>query len=1560
MALVTDYNFSGHPLPMAGDVKPFRSPSRSVLRRSSRRESPSPAFSTSPTRPRGQRKTSDVEDNQNEEISILDPRRFTPTLHANLVSEILSLRRELESKNGLVVHLEENLHAAENERSELRNVVERNAKDARSRSSQMEDLEGQVQTALEDMAKQRDDAESGLAEAKRRLDTVQAKAKKQEDEAIRLFEVHERERSAWITQRQKLDHKLEVAETRLKIVLDEITANQALNRERDAENQQPPSVSWDLEKLRKVEEDNEKSQQMRSDSRMSNASNSSRRSRVARASVMSFGGSATVKMLGISLAEELQFDNYYDSGEDDEDEDAVNDAADALSQPRPFSAQSHIQSAKARKILGLTVEADELSDAGSQPEEEVQYVPISEMSQALSPIPESLRSPESILNQETLNIGNGIHVTREFGFEKSLPATPQPANERDERRKSQRYKQEPQSFNDAEAEKALPAVPDSNSYFPPAYTDSATQFTPPTSPSLYSQDTSSGADKDWGHTHSRDPSTQISMLDFKSLESCLMVSEACQTDEEPRKPLMRDASTFIVEEVKPIPRMQTSATQTSDIELPLMSTTKQSLASTGKLDVPIITINPPVSGPGSIRSSVVLPPQTKSAGCQASLAWEAGSRSISVQTEEIRIDQRTIKLPPHLLPSSITSNPPTPEPSSRSHTPEPPKRRAPLPPLREPPPVQSNIPRDRFCLEEEARDEYPGNNDNGPLASNGDPHMKRPVRTGSLFAGFDDSVVEPDKIFSETDYTDDELWNAAPIRKTLSKVKDSWKLVPQTDDSLLDRLESSKVGKQPKPELSLKDRSGEKNLAPKLAKQPDFHKQASVSKASAVPRQRNRSPSEPTPATEAIAAPPFPVPTRLSSRKGPHGTSDGSQSPTPLPGSGYWGVVRNKETGRPPIKRPALRKVRSEAATTKYAKGSQSRDLSPPPGPLSPSIPESPSLLSSVTQDGPRQGSLSPRPSEQLSTQPSLPSTSFDEVGINRTSVVDAIAQTMIGEWMWKYVRRRKSFGIPESPAVEFEQGKGGDNGARHKRWVWLAPYERAVMWSTKQPTTGSALLGKSGRKLSIQSVLDVKDETPMPKSAGAHNPVFGRSILILTPQRALKFTATTAERHYVWLNALSFLAHSTVALQEVQPTPPPVLLPPPLSQRPLSPPGASLHRAPIRDSLRVAKAKVAGARVRPGMQNVYAYTSPPGTMFQIRNNHSDGVSQTHTGIEQVIAYDGVQSGTEQDEAAEPPCVPRLTAQTRKRSTTNPRTTARALPTGSFRSFSSTAAHPPGSHETRYSSLRSATPDSSAVLPATSLGTDAVRSQNGARTLSVTANGTPLSPIASPGLSPAEAQQKRGSIYYGPNKMELPGLGSPAHTTGSAPIRNFFEAVGSGGVGPGMVRMEAFYESDDRKTGGKIGGSLHSSSRANSSARRAYDSHFHAHNSHQSHPHHHQQSQHSHHNQQAHRRQYSRGGGMSSGMRPKRGMGAMTTGSEKEYASAIRGIAAASNGGRSDGERSVGTGNSGVSRRNSYRTKEGRKKDLDYYVGEGAEDERSVAGEGSVATSVPAGLFEDF
>ena len=137
---------------------------------------------------------------------------------------------------------------------------------------------------------------------------------------------------------------------------------------------------------------------------------------------------------------------------------------------------------------------------------------------------------------------------------------------------------------------------------------------------------------------------------------------------------------------------------------------------------------------------------------------------------------------------------------------------------------------------------------------------------------------------------------------------------------------------------------------------------------------------------------------------------------------------------------------------------------------------------------------------------------------------------------------------------------------------------------------------------------------------------MFNRSIQVLTPERAFKFTAMSQENHYKWLHALSYLA--SVDFMEQNPlasttfsVPSPV--PPSEELRPLSPAVASL---------RATKGK------RPFAKgSAHSYPSLPIGM------------------------------PETDGAAEPPHVPRLTAQTRKRSYTGPKP-----PQGiGFRPFSS-------------------------------------------------------------------------------------------------------------------------------------------------------------------------------------------------------------------------------------------------------------------------------------------------
>lgn len=174
-----------------------------------------------------------------------------------------------------------------------------------------------------------------------------------------------------------------------------------------------------------------------------------------------------------------------------------------------------------------------------------------------------------------------------------------------------------------------------------------------------------------------------------------------------------------------------------------------------------------------------------------------------------------------------------------------------------------------------------------------------------------------------------------------------------------------------------------------------------------------------------------------------------------------------------------------------------------------------------------------------------------------------------------------------------------------------------------------------------IQSVLDVRDDTPLPKNHGIAEPFF-RSILILTPARALKFTAMSRDRHYTWLTALSFLAHSPLL------TPGMALQPP---EEPDHEPehdhrAPSLRRSKIQDSVRIAKDK---ARPQPGAR-LNTVTSRAATEPTIQE-------WQHAAPAPSIPLDHSLTLTNSDpvpDAAEAPTVPRF-AHGRKRSATGPR-----------------------------------------------------------------------------------------------------------------------------------------------------------------------------------------------------------------------------------------------------------------------------------------------------------------
>ncbi|MCJ1442843.1 MAG: hypothetical protein MMC23_003340 [Stictis urceolatum] len=1208
MAVENGVAFGSFALPPLSDVSFSSSPQRSGSRRSSR-HAITPPYSSSPA-PHSHERDGEEEEDHEDKISALDPRRFTPTLHANLVSEILNLRREVESKNKLVLDLEENLSSVKEDNNKLNDTLTSNVKETNKMKRQMQMLEGGTMSALDELAQERDGANEALAEVKKRLEMSQKKIKSKEEDADRTGALWSRDQERWEIERRQLNHKVHVVEGRLKAVLSEIEAAQV-------NGLQKSSLDCGERPLSRASERPHSRASDRVLSRASGAQSSLSQRRSS--SVSTDGGAKRFRLSHISevenadngatLADELHLDDEFDDEDQHADEPISPEALpeEHANRVRPFSAQSHRQSIKARKLLGLTV--------GEEEQEE--------------------------------NARDAIYGAADLHMDQA----------QDDLHRITHARQ--------------------------TYTDTATQFSPPSSPCLHPQhvlDTIAEVDDDPNLRNPKIDSLRDIASDNESSEqdafreqtSVPMTSSACQTLEQPpsppHTPLESKEPDFYTSTLPKSIEMCTSSTQTEVEALPSLSELAAAFRSdnSSKHEVPVIAIHPPTSS-HSNRHSVVLPPRTRNAGCQASIPGSV--RSTSVQTEEIRIDQRPVKLPPHLLPSAISSNPPSPSPEAQ----------------------QLRTARALLMNAGENADSKP------KLKVPGLPNRSakrvsakaKEASTKALHSDIEKDASLPD--IGDGNISDDSFITKEPIKKTLSKVQNSWKIVNHAvddDDEPVEALASgggtatilsSSVRSSMKPQAAgkvvMQKQGAKENKAGKviepinIVKATDVRKSAMISNGTAAHIQRARSPSAP-PAPDSAplsAPPPFPVPTRSSSRKIPWGSSDGTASPTPQTVS-FFGIDQQTKQKRPPVKKPVLRKIRSATNDLYYHQRSRSR--SPPPTSVS-SFPDSPRLPSHPPL--PNDDINSPfRMSFKSGHQGHKPSitSAAGSAASEQTSVVDAIAQTMIGEWMWKHVRRRTTFGRSND---DFD-GRTGEsaNGVRHQRWVWLAPYERAVLWSSKQPTSGPALMGKSGRKLTIQSVLDVRDDAPMPKGT-ASSACFGRSILILTPQRALKFTATSRERHYIWLNALSFLSTSSVVPSELGSPP---SIPSVVQQRPPSgepvrpaavaavaavaaaapqpppppPPIASLRRHPIRDSIRIAKGKSRPPISQGGRR---AYTDPK----------TRTILTSHHRYEHPI----VDAEEEDESAAEAPAIPRTHSHIRKRSNTGPRPPNSA----SFRSFSS-------------------------------------------------------------------------------------------------------------------------------------------------------------------------------------------------------------------------------------------------------------------------------------------------
>ncbi|CAG7559345.1 unnamed protein product [Fusarium equiseti] len=1205
---------------------PYRTPSR-TSKKSRRSITPPDPDSSPPQLPNetgSKRSSRNVTTDEN--ISILDPRRFTPTLHANLVSEILNLRRDQEEKIRQIETLEASLHATKEEKDTLKQSLTDTGKESRSLKRQLSLLEGGSSSALGELARERDDAVESVADTRKRLETAQKKIRIQEEDSVRVHDQWAEEKEGWENERRKFEHRLHVAETRLKTVLDEVAAYQQTQLKNVPGGAHAGNDSEAEESGRENDAASIRTMSMTNSVRFSFTN-----------------GLGALRLNGNSLADELNFDD------EDEQSDFDNGRESAMSNYGRESAMSN---------YGSSFHARNLSRD--------------------SPVKRF-----HARNQSLESIKRTGSVTRGRLF-MNPPV--------------------PEALEDEENENELPTVVASKV----SYTDTGIQYSPPPSPKLTpvkpatperatrtktsEVDCSPRTDGEIEANQRRKRVHRPLSLEPTAIQR-VMVSASVQTNEEPLVPPMTPKSPTRPPPPPPVqapvvekPLMVTSFTQTDSPPPRPSSATPGRLPSPPPLAIPSISVHPPSTRPSTPKEPR-LPVLHKDFGCQVRISESASTAEAGVQTEGIQTDKRMALLPPHLQPSAISSRPSSPNSSSaiditKSFTPVPgnvpPRnpRRLERQSFGEQPSSPTSLPED-----DSLHDIYPGNNDDGPLSGQKAP-MRRPHRFSSLFAGFDGGSSDEADDFGDADLSDLEYRTAlsAPRPKSISSrpgkrsstgTTDTYGTIPTSPEQVMLR-QGPRVATELHQPFTIKSGKGfEKGPA---AIPPN---RSSVMRKSAMIQSGITSHQGPS-STDTKNPPPFPIPTRASSRNVPTSTSapsDGQRSPT------RGDFFQRRGSGRV-YRAGSVRKVRSAAALPRHHRHRKQDSRSS--APLSPSTeaPESPSLpplprndittprararhsgqykhqhkLSTNTDNtfNTYNTSNSYNTSNTYNTGNTLNTSSTDpppstQSAAQNTSVVDAIAQTMVGEWMFKYVRRRKSFGMPES------NGKDDTGNDRHKRWVWLAPYERAILWSSKQPASGTALMGKPGRKLTIQSVLDVKDDNPPPKGTTS---VFNRSILILTPQRALKFTAESPERHYIWLTALSFLAHSSQAVPENIPAPPKI------QQTPLpdfEAPQPKLKRGGIRDSIRLAKGRTVGRAAPPSVPSI---PSVPSSQL--------GDAANFPAIDPTEGSANTYSRDDSIDAAQPPLIPRFhdrnqpAAHGRKRSNTG----GHVPPPLSFRGFS--------------------------------------------------------------------------------------------------------------------------------------------------------------------------------------------------------------------------------------------------------------------------------------------------
>ncbi|GJJ69114.1 hypothetical protein EMPS_01460 [Entomortierella parvispora] len=126
------------------------------------------------------------------------------------------------------------------------------------------------------------------------------------------------------------------------------------------------------------------------------------------------------------------------------------------------------------------------------------------------------------------------------------------------------------------------------------------------------------------------------------------------------------------------------------------------------------------------------------------------------------------------------------------------------------------------------------------------------------------------------------------------------------------------------------------------------------------------------------------------------------------------------------------------------------------------------------------------------------------ELQLTTPTMIQLITQTMIGDYLWKYTRRRMANMMSEK---------------RHRRYVWIHPYNKTMYWSLSNPGDQGAREQKA-KSAFILAVFQISNEGAGGQNSDAHNV----SLLVQTTSRNIKLTAPNREKHEMWFQSITYL----------------------------------------------------------------------------------------------------------------------------------------------------------------------------------------------------------------------------------------------------------------------------------------------------------------------------------------------------------------------------------------------------------------------------------------------------